>query len=178
MPKKKQSTSEVVDTLLRVHGDDESDATDVALHAAPNGAPSGAAEPPRREVLQSVLGPSVKIKDITLYLEACTHKSAEESNGVCQERMEHLGDAILGAAVTDLIFHKYEYTDEGVLSRLRAWLGKMSALTSKPAPSAKARAELRSSRGRSGLRARSQRKSRFGPETSAQPASRSRANIT
>jgi len=85
---------------------------------------------PRRHMLQRVMGSSVRIKDLSLYVEACTHKSAEVSNGVCQERMEHLGDAILSAAVTDLLFTRYPLSDEGILSRLRTKLVNGSTLAS------------------------------------------------
>lgn len=118
--KKIEDTSELLATLLRVH-DSSEDAVDRALKADEKDNVYSSSVP-RRELLQNVIGPSVKIKDLSLYLEACTHKSAETANGMCQERMEHLGDAILSAAVTDLLFSKYTLTDEGVLSRLRTKL--------------------------------------------------------
>jgi ribonuclease III len=43
-------------------------------------------------------------------------KGLKESN----ERLEYLGDAILGAAVADYLFKKYPYKDEGFLTELRS----------------------------------------------------------
>jgi len=123
--KNKLDVSELLETLLHVH-DSKKDAVDHALRADEKDKQDLVL--PRRELLQSVIGTSVKIKDLTLYIEACTHKSAETISGVCQERMEHLGDSILSAAVTDLLFVKYRLSDEGILSRLRTKLVNGSTL--------------------------------------------------
>ena len=74
-------------------------------------------QPNLRQKIESIIG--TKVRDIALYIEACTHKSAEAQCGYSQERLEHLGDAILGAAVTKILFDHYRYIDEGSLSRLR-----------------------------------------------------------
>src|SRR5690606_9796489 len=44
------------------------------------------------------------------------------------ERMEFLGDAALGLAVTDLLYRRFPTASEGELSRLRAKLVQQSAL--------------------------------------------------
>ena len=44
------------------------------------------------------------------------HKGFRESN----ERLEYLGDAILGAAVADYLFKKYPFKDEGFLTEIRS----------------------------------------------------------
>jgi len=43
-------------------------------------------------------------------------KGVKESN----ERLEYLGDAILGAVVADVLFKKYPYKDEGFLTEIRS----------------------------------------------------------
>ena len=63
-------------------------------------------------------------KNITLYKQAFRHRSsaislhnnAKSSN----ERLEYLGDAILGAVVAELLFKKFPYKDEGFLTEMRS----------------------------------------------------------
>ena len=54
-----------------------------------------------------------------LYNEALTHRSAAAQVGYSQERLEHLGDAVLQLCVTDFLFHNFPRYDEGILTRLR-----------------------------------------------------------
>lgn len=56
------------------------------------------------------------------YLEpALTHRSwAYENGGEHSERLEFLGDSILGAVVTSYIFEKYPEMDEGFMSKIKA----------------------------------------------------------
>ncbi|MCL2784508.1 MAG: ribonuclease III [Propionibacteriaceae bacterium] len=53
---------------------------------------------------------------------AFTHRSwaYENGRGATNERLEFLGDAVLGAVVTEFIFHTYADRMEGQLARLRA----------------------------------------------------------
>ena len=54
---------------------------------------------------------------------ATVHSSrAKEVNGFREsnERLEYLGDAILGAAVADYLFKKYPFQDEGFLTEIRS----------------------------------------------------------
>ena len=63
--------------------------------------------------------------NITLYRLATLHSSmAREVNGVRQsnERLEYLGDAILGAAVADFLFKKFPFQNEGFLTEIRSRL--------------------------------------------------------
>ena len=61
--------------------------------------------------------------DSKLLFEAMTHKSwANEATGrpyPCNERLEFLGDAVLGAWCSHKLFARFENLDEGKLSRLR-----------------------------------------------------------
>lgn len=70
-----------------------------------------------RKLVEDVLG--LRIRDYVPYVDACTHHTAEALRGTCQERLELLGDAILQACVTRLLFDRYPYADEGALSKLR-----------------------------------------------------------
>lgn len=63
--------------------------------------------------------------NLDLYRLATLHSSkALEVNGVRQsnERLEYLGDAILGAAVADFLFRKFPFQDEGFLTEIRSRL--------------------------------------------------------
>jgi ribonuclease-3 len=61
--------------------------------------------------------------NLSLYKLATLHTSrGKESNGFREsnERLEYLGDAILGAAVADYLFKKYPFKDEGFLTEIRS----------------------------------------------------------
>lgn len=62
--------------------------------------------------------------NLALYRLALEHSSIakEHSNGFKEsnERLEYLGDAILGAAVADYLFKKYPFKDEGFLTEIRS----------------------------------------------------------
>ncbi len=61
--------------------------------------------------------------NIQLYHLAARHSSkAKETNGFREsnERLEYLGDAILGAMVADYLFKKYPFKDEGFLTEIRS----------------------------------------------------------
>ena len=56
---------------------------------------------------------------------AVTHRSAGSGNN---ERLEFLGDAVLGQVVAEWLYRSFPESDEGQLSRLRASLVKREAL--------------------------------------------------
>lgn len=56
---------------------------------------------------------------------ALTHRSAESDNN---ERLEFLGDSVLGFVIAECLYDKFREADEGVLSRLRATLVNQTAL--------------------------------------------------
>jgi ribonuclease III len=61
--------------------------------------------------------------NLSLYKLATLHTSrGKETNGFREsnERLEYLGDAILGAAVADYLFKKYPFKDEGFLTEIRS----------------------------------------------------------
>src|SRR5690606_41059422 len=61
--------------------------------------------------------------NVKLYQMAFRHKSVARTikDGVknSNERLEFLGDAVLGSVVAELLFKLYPYKDEGFLSELR-----------------------------------------------------------
>jgi ribonuclease III len=65
-----------------------------------------------------------KPKNIALYKLAFRHKSMaqQESNGFrhSNERLEYLGDAVLGSCVADFLFKKFPFKDEGFLTEIRS----------------------------------------------------------
>jgi len=58
-------------------------------------------------------------RDARLFETALTHRSAGSPNN---ERLEFLGDAVLGLITAEYLSERYESADEGQLSRLRARL--------------------------------------------------------
>lgn len=69
----------------------------------------------------------IKAKNISLYKLAFKHKSKNQSNN---ERLEFLGDSILDAIVSELIYSKFPNKDEGELSKLRSKIVSRSMLNS------------------------------------------------
>ena len=65
-------------------------------------------------------------RDRSLLTTALTHSSyANESRGtgeVCNERLEFLGDSVLGVTVADFLYRHYGHMPEGRMTRLRAEL--------------------------------------------------------
>lgn len=68
--------------------------------------------------LENLVG--YKFKNKELLKEALTHKSMKTSCN--NERLEFLGDAVLDLIVGEYLFFKFNHTDEGNLSKLRAAL--------------------------------------------------------
>ena len=62
----------------------------------------------------------VKPRKTILYKQARSHRSVREHAAENNERLEYLGDAILGAVVADYLFKKYPYKDEGFLTEMRS----------------------------------------------------------
>lgn len=60
-----------------------------------------------------------------LLIQALTHRSAGAQNN---ERLEFLGDALLGCVIAEELWRRFREADEGRLSRLRAFLVKEESL--------------------------------------------------
>ena len=69
--------------------------------------------------LQRQLG--YEFRDVGGLRAALTHSSAVESGSVrVAERLEFLGDAVVGLVISELLVQRYPHEDEGRLSKLRA----------------------------------------------------------
>ena len=72
--------------------------------------------------VKKILG--FKPKDITIYEEAFTHRSLNEKNREGQpqnyERLEFLGDAMLGSVIASHLFLEVPGGDEGYLTKMRS----------------------------------------------------------
>lgn len=71
------------------------------------------------ETICNLIG-GVRPYDLSLYMIALTHKSVLEHEN--QERMEHLGDSVLGLCVTTILYNKYPTADEGTLTQYKSKL--------------------------------------------------------
>ena len=60
-----------------------------------------------------------QFKDISLLKQALTHRSVGKNNN---ERLEFLGDSILGVVISRDLYQRFPKVDEGKLSRLRSHL--------------------------------------------------------
>ncbi len=82
------------------------------------------------EAIQNIFG--YRPKNVSVYELAFRHKSAAThvSNGVkhCNERLEYLGDAVLGSVVADFLFKKFPFKDEGFLTEMRSRIVSRSNL--------------------------------------------------
>jgi ribonuclease III len=68
--------------------------------------------------LRNVIG--FKPKNLDLYQVAMNHRSVSDQLDSNNERLEFLGDAILGSVVADCLFRKYPYKGEGFLTEMRS----------------------------------------------------------
>ncbi len=67
---------------------------------------------------ESVIG--YQFKDQSLLLSALTHASGAEHRLVSNERLEFLGDSILGAIVCELLYHRFPDYLEGDLTKIKS----------------------------------------------------------
>src|SRR5271154_913250 len=68
--------------------------------------------------IQEVL--AYRFKSLTLLQEALTHASGADHRLASNERLEFLGDAILGAIVCELLFRKFPDYLEGDLTKIKS----------------------------------------------------------
>ncbi|MCS5565064.1 MAG: ribonuclease III, partial [Methylococcales bacterium] len=67
----------------------------------------------------------LKFDDQALMELALTHRSAASNNN---ERLEFLGDSVLGFVIAEYLYEKFPEANEGVLSRMRSSLVNQSFL--------------------------------------------------
>ena len=68
---------------------------------------------------------SYQFSDIDLLKKALTHRSVSKSNN---ERLEFLGDSVLGSIISEELYSRHSNIDEGQLSRLRSHLVRGNTL--------------------------------------------------
>jgi ribonuclease-3 len=82
-----------------------------------------------RQRLAGWLAEVIGTLDVPLFHEALTHPSfANESRARDNQRLEFLGDAVLGLCVSELLTKAYPEADEGELTRMRSALVNAEAL--------------------------------------------------
>ena len=77
---------------------------------------------PRRDLCELEARLGVRFHDRTLLARALTHHSACPEASPCDtyDTLEFLGDALIGAAVVEHIFHAYPQADEGEMTALKS----------------------------------------------------------
>lgn len=75
------------------------------------------------EVLAKRLG--LQFQDLNLFIQALSHRSSGSRNN---ERLEYLGDSVLGFVIAQRLYESFPDAGEGVLSRLRASLVNQTSL--------------------------------------------------
>ena len=69
------------------------------------------------------------IKNEKIYQQAFIHKSASQETLESNERLEFIGDSVLGLIVTSYLYEKYPNENEGFLTRIRTKLVSGKALS-------------------------------------------------
>ena len=103
----------------------------------PSAAPQGPVDGPRRRCSRAL---GVELDDELLTL-ALTHRSYAYENGglPTNERLEFLGDSVLGIVVTERLYRDHPDLPEGQLAKLRASVVNMHALAGVAAGSRRGR---------------------------------------
>ena len=71
------------------------------------------------EKVESIIG--YKFNDRSLLEESLSHRSSVEE-GFANERLEYLGDAVLGLVVSEFLYKKFPHLKEGDLTKLKSAL--------------------------------------------------------
>jgi ribonuclease-3 len=72
-----------------------------------------------------------RFRNAALAVQALTHSSAKEKDFPCNERLEFLGDAILGHVVSEYLFHQFPHCEEGDLSTMKSIIVSAKTLSEK-----------------------------------------------
>jgi len=73
----------------------------------------------------------IEPRDISIYRRALTHISAAGDPSESYERLEFLGDAILGLVISEFLFKNFRDKEEGNLSRIRSMVVSQEPLAEK-----------------------------------------------
>jgi ribonuclease-3 len=68
-------------------------------------------------------------RDKSLLRTALTHSSAKTEGGECNERMEFLGDAVVGLTVSEYLYTRFPDVAEGTMSMMKSVLVSAKTLT-------------------------------------------------
>lgn len=71
-----------------------------------------------KQQVEYVLG--LKLNNAPLFTRALSHSSSNNNPIENNERLEYLGDAVLGAVIADYLFKRYPYKHEGFLTEMRS----------------------------------------------------------
>ena len=63
---------------------------------------------------------SYEFKDLTYLSQALTHSSIKTYNNPSNERLEFLGDSVLGLVMTEYLYNFYTDKDEGELTQIKS----------------------------------------------------------
>ena len=80
-------------------------------------------------MIENLIG--IRPKDSTYFIKAFTHRSYLEKTKEqikSNERLEFLGDAVLGKIIAEYLFHKYPNKNEGYLTKVRSYLVNKESL--------------------------------------------------
>lgn len=84
----------------------------------------------KKAKLEEILGLSIKRKE--LFEQALIHRSylqiLDSDAIMSNERLEFLGDAVLGMIVAEYLFSLHSHVDEGDLTKMRSWLVNSNSL--------------------------------------------------
>ncbi|MFH1049705.1 MAG: ribonuclease III [bacterium] len=85
----------------------------------------------RKSELEEIL--NIQIKSTEIFEQALLHRSylqvLNDEKVLSNERLEFLGDAVLGMVVADYLFSLHTHVPEGDLTKMRSWLVNESSLT-------------------------------------------------
>ncbi len=80
-------------------------------------------------MIENLIG--IKPKDSSYFIKAFTHRSYLEKTKEqikSNERLEFLGDSVLGKIIAEYLFHKYPNENEGYLTKVRSYLVNKESL--------------------------------------------------
>jgi ribonuclease-3 len=83
----------------------------------------------RLEELERALG--YNFRSQRLLVQALTHSSAHDRDHACNERLEFLGDAVLGLIISEFLYHHFPDFEEGDLSMIKSYVVSAQSLAAK-----------------------------------------------
>jgi ribonuclease-3 len=72
-----------------------------------------------------------RFRNSAIAIQALTHSSAKDKDSPCNERLEFLGDAILGHVISEYLFQQFPHSEEGELSTMKSIIVSAKTLSEK-----------------------------------------------